>query len=161
MEHLGLVAIILYGAAAVFAIIEIGLTAKAISFFEGCSALDDDFGFIGDVCFTFPQARFLLFTSLWTLLVVIYLFLSLKIVALANKIVLLALLTLTTLFWFAGFIAMAVWDGANVGSCTAGICSDVVAAAVFGAFEWLIFLASDALTAMGSRGGSAQQPVAA
>lgn len=53
---------------------------------------------------------------------------------------------LTMLFWFAGFIALAVYhhqleevyfDGILQGcSVAGGYCGDVEAAVVFGAFEW-------------------------
>jgi len=42
--------------------------------------------------------------------------------------------TLTMLFWFAGFVALAVFLGDRV--CFGHVCSAAKAAAVFGAFEW-------------------------
>lgn len=41
---------------------------------------------------------------------------------------------LTMLFWFAGFIAVAVFVSNR--QCLGGVCKTAKAAAVFGAFEW-------------------------
>jgi hypothetical protein len=41
---------------------------------------------------------------------------------------------LTMIFWFAGFIALAVWLGNRV--CFGRVCSAAKAATVFAAFEW-------------------------
>lgn len=89
----------------------------------------------------------------------------------------LALDALTMLFWFAGFIALAVFHhraeevyfGDDVGdyykacSLAGGICGEIEAAAVFGAFEWALFVATTALLAlefMRGRGGRSSKTAA-
>lgn len=83
------------------------------------------------------QINFLIFDAVWTMLVLLYLI----IVpwrfdySIANHIF--AILTaelLTMIFWFAGFIALAVFLADRV--CFGHVCSAAKAAAVFGAFEW-------------------------
>jgi hypothetical protein len=52
------------------------------------------------------------------------------------------------LSWLAGFIAVAVEIGTE--TCSAGknsACGTLIAATVFGAFEWLLFMATATLTA--------------
>jgi hypothetical protein len=43
---------------------------------------------------------------------------------------------LTMIFWFAGFVALAVFLSHRV--CFGAVCSAAKAAAVFGAFEWYV-----------------------
>jgi hypothetical protein len=43
---------------------------------------------------------------------------------------------LTMVFWFAGFLALAVWLGNRV--CFGHVCSAAKAAAAFGAFAWYV-----------------------
>lgn len=52
------------------------------------------------------------------------------------------------LSWLAGFIAVAV--DSSTGTCSAGkdSCGSLKAATVFGAFEWLLFMVTAALTVM-------------
>lgn len=55
------------------------------------------------------------------------------------------------IFWFAGFIALAVLLG-NIGCGSHyGPCRAAEAATVFGAFEWLLWLATTAMSALGLR----------
>lgn len=63
---------------------------------------------------------------------------QLKFPHLAPAIAVLALDALTMLFWFAGFIALAVYHS-NLGECRGRVCDDLVAAIVFGAFNWYVF----------------------
>ncbi len=95
---------------------------------------------------------FLVFVSIWTILVVLFLALAPRFVSsIAHPFALLALDLLTTLFWFAGFIALAVYDhnlhdvgfgdiynGDVYGACSVlgNYCGLITAAVVFGAFEW-------------------------
>lgn len=84
-----------------------------------------------------PEYSFLIFTALWTLLVLVYLILvplRFSNSVLHHKFVILALEGLTTLFWFASFIAAAVFLTGRV--CWGGICSTAVASTVFAAFNW-------------------------
>ena len=94
----------------------------------------------------------MIFAAVWTLLVLIYLALAPRFFsAFAHPAAMLGLDALTMLFWFAGFIALAVWhhraesvyfyDGyydykacATIG----GYCRETEAAVVFGAFEWCV-----------------------
>lgn len=78
---------------------------------------------------------FLVFTSIWTLLVLIYLVLAESFVPrIANRIAIIVIEALTMLFWFAGWVAVAAWlgDGRYFGSMR----RTATAATVFGAFEW-------------------------
>jgi hypothetical protein len=102
---------------------------------------------------------FLLFASIWSLLVVAYLALTPRFLPrFFHGIAALVLLVITTIFWFAGAIALAVHTpgvgcGAFFGSCGIGY-----AAVVFAFFIWAIFLALavfDALTFLRSRGHAA------
>lgn len=54
--------------------------------------------------------------------------------AAAHKFGILAAEALTMLFWFAGFIAMAVWLTDRL--CYGSICNAAKAATVFAAFTW-------------------------
>lgn len=70
------------------------------------------------------------------MVVTIYLALApLKFPRLAPVIAVLALDALTLLFWFAAFIALAVWKS-NLGICYGRVCNTIIAGIVFGAFEW-------------------------
>lgn len=57
---------------------------------------------------------------------------------LAHGFVLLAVDAITMIFWFAGFIALAVWISNHI----AGGNSTIKAACVFAAFEWLVLFSS-------------------
>ena len=80
----------------------------------------------------------MVFVSVWTLLVLPYLALAPTFFErFANKFAILALDALTMLFWFSGFIALAVYRDDFVGGCHGfRVCKTVTAAIVFGAFEW-------------------------
>lgn len=93
----------------------------------------------------------MVFTAVWTLLILIYLALAPRFFsAVAHPMAMLGLDALTMLFWFAGFIALAVFhhqaEGVYLGNdygdtykvcgLLGGICGEIEAAAVFGAFEW-------------------------
>lgn len=93
----------------------------------------------------------MVFVSVWTLLILIYLALAPRFFsAVAHPMAMLALDALTMLFWFAGFIALAVYHhqaervylGDGLGdvykgcALAGGFCGEIEAAAIFGAFEW-------------------------
>ena len=91
----------------------------------------------------------MVFVAVWTLLVLIYLGLAPKFFSrFAHVHAILALDALTMLFWFAGFIALAVLyhdivDVANFEYFTGcgalgDYCGVSEAAVVFGAFEWYV-----------------------
>lgn len=74
------------------------------------------------------------------MVVTIYLLVaSLKFPKLAPVIVVLALNAVTMLFWFAAFIALAVWKSNHFSGCHVRFCDTIVAGIVFGAFEWWVF----------------------
>jgi len=52
----------------------------------------------------------------------------------AHRFAILAVEALTMLFWFAGFIALAVFLAGRV--CYGSVCGSAKAATVFAAFEW-------------------------
>ncbi|KAK4236748.1 membrane-associating domain-containing protein [Achaetomium macrosporum] len=52
------------------------------------------------------------------------------------------------LSWLAGFIAVAVEIGTDTCSAGNNSCGTLIAATIFGVFEWLLFMATAALTAM-------------
>lgn len=99
-----------------FAVISLGLVASVASAIN-TSTIE-----------TPPQLNFLLFTSIFTLLIVIpYVSLATRYFPrLANAYVMLSAELSTALFWFAGFIAVADWvrkhHGPNHGSAIAGTC---------------------------------------
>ncbi|KAI9658139.1 MAG: hypothetical protein M1831_003984 [Alyxoria varia] len=122
----------------VFWIILLGLSAYLVHVDSGWGA------------YTADEYSYLLFTAIWTLLVLV----PLTLVALNFKIpipfaewVVLGLEALTMIFWFAAFIAIAVytdhtwWWSSNVDSVEK-------AAAAFGAFEWLAFTATLVIVAL-------------
>lgn len=91
----------------------------------------------------------MVFVAVWTILVLIYLGLAPRFFSsIAHVHAILALDALTMLFWFAGFIALAVWyhDFVNAANfelfagCAAlgDYCGVLEAAVVFGAFEWYV-----------------------
>lgn len=93
----------------------------------------DRFSFEGDVP---SELSFIVFVSVWTMVVTIVLLVAgLKFPKLAPLIIVLALNAITMLFWFAAFIALAVWKS-NLIICTGRICDTLIAGIVFGAFEW-------------------------
>jgi hypothetical protein len=129
-------------AQAIFAIIELGLTAYGNPPLQPNSLCTNFLTVIHQwdksYYYSSPsQANFLLFCSIWTLLALIFLILApLRFPSLAHKYALLAVDAVTMLFWFAGFIAFTVliddWGcGKRWTYCRVG-----QAAVVFGAFEW-------------------------
>ncbi|KAL1867199.1 hypothetical protein Plec18167_008740 [Paecilomyces lecythidis] len=114
---------------AIFAIIVLGLTAYVISAFD-------------DVYFDFSSdtLNFMLFTSVWTLLVATpYLALSpVYVPQLAHRFAVVGMEVVTTIFWFAAFIALATLLPPPE-ACHTSPCRSAQAATVFGAFEWALF----------------------
>lgn len=96
---------------------------------------------------------------MWTILALIYLAAAPRfLVSAANVFALVAVELLTTLFWFAGFVAYAVFhknlvnaaDYFYLGGCDAigSICGTVEAAVVFGALEWALFVVTTVLAGL-------------
>ncbi|KAI9699311.1 MAG: hypothetical protein M1836_002921 [Candelina mexicana] len=137
---------------AIFALIVLALTAWVASVFH------DAFYYHYD---SPSQNNFLIFTSIWTFLALAYLLLAPMVMpSLAHKFAVLGVEVLTMLFWFAGFIALAVYISDTIFDyCTGGFCSGLKAACVFAAFEWLLFTATTILSALHvfrSRGASSK-----
>ncbi|KEQ98988.1 hypothetical protein AUEXF2481DRAFT_85851 [Aureobasidium subglaciale EXF-2481] len=94
------------------------------------------------------EINFLVFTSIWTLLALIYLSLtSWKLERFAHPWIICGVESLTMLFWFAGFIAAAVFLG-DLTTCAGKACGSAKAATVFAAFEWVLFAVTTALAVM-------------
>jgi hypothetical protein len=135
-------------AAAVLCVIELGLTAYVASAYRG-------FIFVRSP----DVVNFMIFNCIWSLLVLAYVgIVPLYATRLFHKLVSLGLLAVTTIFWFAGSIALAVFTG--VPECHGSTwCGSLQAAVAFGFFIWVIFTfltVIDTLEAMRSRGhGSA------
>jgi len=99
------------------------------------------------------QINFLIFASVWTLLAVAYLVIApVRFQTAAHKFGILAAESITMIFWFAGFIALAVLltdagcsahSGRYWGPCRAAIAGDV-----FAAFEWLLFATTTIMSAL-------------
>jgi len=114
---------------AVFAIIVLGLTAFVANWWGG---------FWHDI--SPAEINFLLFCAVWTILALAYLIVvpwKFANSAAGHKFGILAAEALTMLFWFAGFIALAVFLSNRV--CFGQVCNVAKAAVVFASFEWLVF----------------------
>ena len=82
------------------------------------------------------RVNFLIFTAVWTFLIAPLLFLApRRFPRYANKWAVLGLDAVTMLFWFAGFIALAVFHHRLL-LCWGHVCHVMIAAIVFGAIEW-------------------------
>jgi hypothetical protein len=94
--------------------------------------------------------NFLIFTSVWTLLALVYLVLSpIHYKPAAHKYGILAVEAVTMIFWFAGFIALASYlNDVNCGRAHWGPCRAAIAGDVFAAFEWLLFTFTTVLAAL-------------
>jgi hypothetical protein len=120
-------------------------------------------GYVAHKYFDSPsENNFLIFTSVWTLLVVAYLILSTTAMPkLGHRFIHLGAEAGTMIFWFAGFIAMAVWVSDHLRGCSGRVCHSARAAVVFAAFEWVLWTVTTILTALKAfRGGSTAKPAA-
>ncbi|KAK4136270.1 hypothetical protein BT67DRAFT_399551 [Trichocladium antarcticum] len=116
---------IVHAVAAVFAIIVMGLMSYIVSPFNHS--------------WTPSSLSFMLFTSIWTLLVLAYIALSpIYLASIFHAIVALILEWITMIFWFGGSIALAVyWGAPSCGGDT--YCGSAEAAIAFGFFLWVLF----------------------
>ncbi|KAF6806438.1 hypothetical protein CMUS01_14361 [Colletotrichum musicola] len=132
--------------AAVFSIIELGLTGYGTPSNTVASAY----------WWRSPDiVNFIIFNSVWSLLVLAYVGLTpLYMTRLFHKLVSLGLLVITTIFWFAGAVAYAVFTGhPRCGLNT--VCGSQQAGVAFAFFIWAIFTfltVLDTLEVMRSRG---------
>ncbi|RMY38768.1 hypothetical protein D0865_13007 [Hortaea werneckii] len=95
------------------------------------------------------QINFLVFSAVWTILALLYLIVvpwRFSETKLHHKFAILTAECLTMLFWFAGFIALAVFLSDRV--CFGHVCSAAKAAAVFGAIEWALFAATTTMASL-------------
>ncbi|TQN65530.1 Non-classical export protein 2-like protein 1 [Colletotrichum shisoi] len=137
--------------AAVFSIIELGLSSYVASAYNGYNGWSGWWSRSPDI------VNFIIFNSVWSPLVLAYVGLTpLYLTRFFHKLVSLGLLVITTIFWFAGAIALAVFVG--VPHCGANsLCASSQAAVAFAFFIWAIFTfltVLDTLEAMRSRGHS-------
>ncbi|GAW16174.1 hypothetical protein EKO27_g5896 [Xylaria grammica] len=117
--------------AAIFAIVELGLTAYWASLFNSY------FGFGGSSPSTI---NFMIFSSVWSILVLAYIGLTpLYMTSVFHRLAALALNVLTAIFWFAGAIALAVGFGGPYDCRGDSTCSTGEAAIAFGFFLWALF----------------------
>lgn len=83
--------------------------------------------------------NFLVFCAVWTILALIFLILvpwRFSETGAHHPIVFTAVEAVTMIFWFAGFIAAAVFLSDRV--CFGSVCGAAKAATVFGAFLWYV-----------------------
>ncbi|POR34024.1 hypothetical protein TPAR_05778 [Tolypocladium paradoxum] len=146
---------IIHAVLAVLLLIELGLTGYVVGQFTSVywGISPSSFGFM-------------LFNSIWSILVLVYLALTPRFVEkLYHSIIALALLGVTTLFWFAGSIAMAAFIGVP-GACPYAFCTALrtaQAAVAFGFFIWIIFSVLTAFEGMtflrgGARADTTNKP---
>lgn len=83
------------------------------------------------------EVNFIVFAAVWSLLALIYLMLApLRFERFAHNMAILAVEAVTMIFWFAGFIALAVFLSDR--TCYGSVCGSAKAACVFAAFEWYV-----------------------
>ncbi|KAI0179078.1 membrane-associating domain-containing protein [Hypoxylon sp. FL1284] len=138
-------------AAAVFAIVELGLTAYMASRY---SSRYNGWWYEASP----SRVNFMVFNSVWSLLVLVYVGLvPLYATSLFHRLAALALNVVTTIFWFAGAIALAVFVGGPYECGADSYCGSAEAAVAFGFFLWALFCfltVLDALESLRSRGHS-------
>ncbi|KAH9832727.1 Membrane-associating domain [Teratosphaeria destructans] len=89
------------------------------------------------------EVNFLIFSSVWSVLALLYLIIvpwRFSETALHHKFAIFGIEAATMIFWFAGFVALAVFLSDRV--CFGHVCAAAKATAVFAAFEWALFVAT-------------------
>jgi len=141
---------IIHIVAAVLSIVELGLTAYSVSVYQSAANGGWTYGSRSP-----DQVNFMLFNSIWSLLVLAYVGLTpLYATHLFHKLASLALEAVTVIFWFAGSIALAVAVGGPWNCGNNHLCGALEAAVAFGFVLWALFtvlLVIDAIEAMRSR----------
>ncbi|KAL6701501.1 hypothetical protein J3F84DRAFT_10324 [Trichoderma pleuroticola] len=129
---------------AVLVIIELGITGYLVNVTSG-------FGYSSPATYAF-----MLFNSIWSLLILAYLAITpLYLARLYHALVAFVLLVITTIFWFAGAIAMAAFIG--VPACHGNtFCQTSQAGVAFGFFLWAGFLALTVLEGLTTLRGHAR-----
>lgn len=120
--------------AVVFSIVELGLTGYVVSLYNGTYDTGNGYYYSGN--FSPDRVNFMLFNSVWSLLVLAYIGLTpLYLTSIFHRLAALALEAITMIFWFAGSIALAVFIG--VPRCHGNSwCGSIQAAVAFGFFLW-------------------------
>ncbi|PNS13856.1 hypothetical protein CAC42_1347 [Sphaceloma murrayae] len=127
MDTLGRFMLPVRAVQAVLTVLVLGLTGYVVSWWSGYWRAQSP-----------SQINFLVFVSVWTILALTYLVLAQwRFERFAHKYAILGAEALTMLFWFAGFIALAVFLSDRV--CFGSVCNSAKAAAAFAAFEWVFF----------------------
>lgn len=123
---------IAYIVAAVYSLVELGLTAYLVSVYNGTYYT----GYYYNVSASPDRVNFMLFNSVWSLLILAYLGLvPLYLPRLFHKQAALALEAITMIFWFSGAVALAVWVG--IPYCHGNdFCQSLQVAVAFGFFTW-------------------------
>ncbi|KFY23149.1 hypothetical protein V493_06050 [Pseudogymnoascus sp. VKM F-4281 (FW-2241)] len=135
----------------IFAIIVMGTDGYAIHVFRGHTVyVHFEFGNFYSY-YGVPNAwGFLMFCAAWTVLIVIFHLIAG--ISFADRALIgyirVAVEAVAVLSWLAGFIAVAVQISTDTCSAGKNSCGSLKAATVFGAFEWLLFVVTAALTVM-------------
>jgi len=139
-------------AALVLSVIELGLTAYVVSVYLSGPGYYDDGGFHQ---LSPSPVNFMVFNSIWSLLVLAYVGLSpLYYTRIFHRLASLALEAATMIFWFAGAIALAVFVGGPYDCSDNSFCGAIEAAVAFGFFLWALFtflVVLDTIEALRSR----------
>lgn len=113
----------------VFSLIVLGLAGYCVNYFGH-----------------YPEAAFLVFCSIWSWLMLAYLTLTpMYFPDFHNRWVVVGCESVTVVFWFAGFIAIAETTGPSRFKCFGSGCRVLdcaKAAAAFGAFSWVVWCAT-------------------
>ncbi|KAI0004072.1 membrane-associating domain-containing protein [Xylariaceae sp. FL0662B] len=151
---IGLVPIV-HIVAALFAIVELGLTAYVASAYDATN-------WYGYRSASPSRVNFMVFNSVWSLLVLIYIGVTpLYLTSVFHRLAALALNVVTTIFWFAGAIALAVFVGGPWQCDGNTLCGSLEAAVAFGFFLWALFTfltVLDAIEALRNRGHNVSAP---
>ena len=151
MAALSNVRLLLRVASILFAISELGLNAYVV-YYADDYFYEDPYGDWGVNHDTPSQVAFLLFAAVWSLLVLVYVTLAPVYLItggenasyvkknLTHRYAIVALDTITTIFWLAGWIALAELIG-GPSTCTT-FCAAIQASVAFAAFLWATFAAS-------------------
>jgi len=133
-----------------FTIIVLGLTAYVANEYNGTSYYNGGYYYSHGNASP-SQVNFLIFCAVWSILAVAFLVLSPRYDTQArhigHKFAILAVDAVTAIFWFAGFVALAVFIGVpNCGNNH--VCGALQASVAFGAFLWVLFSATAVLDTM-------------
>ena len=108
------------------------------------------FAIVVSVTWGVSQFHFQLFNCIWSILVLLYVGIAPFVLpSIVIPLAALGVLVLTSLFWFAGSIAMAVW----VGNFCGNWCPTAQAGAAFGFFIWAGFTALAVMEGLAWRRG--------